>query len=91
MPILNVSLSDDLSEYVDRRVAEGGFASTSEFVRALIRSDRDWQALREQLVAGAESPVGANADDGFFEDLRSFAESDARTGLSGCVPSRNAT
>lgn len=75
MPTMNVSLSEDLRAYVEKRVAEDGFASTSEFVRSLIRSDRERQNLRNLLLAGVESPVGATADDDFFEGLRSLAAS----------------
>jgi len=40
MASLNVSMPDDLRDFVDRRTREGGFSTPTEYVRSLIRSDR---------------------------------------------------
>jgi len=37
---MSISLPEALREYVDERVAEGTFASVSDYVGALIREDR---------------------------------------------------
>jgi antitoxin ParD1/3/4 len=39
MPTMNISLTDDLKRHVEKRVAEGGYTSVSEYVRRLIRND----------------------------------------------------
>jgi antitoxin ParD1/3/4 len=46
-PQLNISVLDGLKEWVDARVAEGSYASTSDYVRDLMRRDRE---RREQLA-----------------------------------------
>jgi antitoxin ParD1/3/4 len=47
MASLNVNMPKDLGEYVDRRTAEGGFGTPTEYVRHLIRRDKETEAERE--------------------------------------------
>ena len=70
MSTMNVSLPDDLRTFVDERVEHGGYGSTSEYVRDLIRRDQDRERLRHLLLGGAASPAGPVADDPYFESLR---------------------
>ena len=51
MSTMNVSLPDELKSFVDERVGHGGFGSTSEYVRDLIRRDRERERLRWNLLA----------------------------------------
>lgn len=67
---MNVSLPDELRNFVDDRVRESGYASTSEYVRDLIRRDRDRQHLRQLIVEGLQSEVAGPADEAYFESLR---------------------
>ena len=53
MSTMNVSLPDELKSYVDEQVGDGGYGSTSEYVRDLIRRDKDRQQLRRVLLLGA--------------------------------------
>lgn len=73
MGTMNVSLPDSLKSYVDDRVATGAFASSSEFVRALIRADQDRQRLRDLLLAGGASAPTEPADEAYFAGLRQAA------------------
>jgi len=41
MKSLNISLTDPLKAYVEGRVASGDFGTPSEFVRNLIRQDKE--------------------------------------------------
>lgn len=70
MSTMNVSLPDELKSFVDERVGVGGFGSTSEYVRDLIRRDQEREQLRGLLLDGAASPRGPIADDSYFESLR---------------------
>jgi antitoxin ParD1/3/4 len=70
MPTMNVSLPDELRSYIAGQIEGGGFGSTSEYVRDLIRQDRDRQQLRDLLLAGATSGDGPVADDAYFASLR---------------------
>ena len=41
MATMNISLPDDLKAFVDAQVAEHAYGSTSEYLRDLIRKQRD--------------------------------------------------
>ncbi|MGH1504511.1 MAG: type II toxin-antitoxin system ParD family antitoxin [Acidimicrobiales bacterium] len=70
MATMNVSLPAELKSFVDERVGDGGFGSTSEYVRELIRRDQDHERLRRALLEGAASLPGPVADDEYFTSLR---------------------
>jgi putative addiction module CopG family antidote len=54
---LNVSLPEALRAHVDRRVASGDWATPSEYVRDLIRRDKEsLLAAREALRKGKRRP-----------------------------------
>ena len=69
MTTMNVSLPDELKTFVDTQVNTGGYGSTSEYVRDLIRRAQDRERLRSALLEGASSPVAATADD-YLDTLR---------------------
>jgi antitoxin ParD1/3/4 len=61
---MNVSLPDELKAFVEQQVTLGGFSSTSEYLRALIREARNREAdrkleslLLEGLESGAATPL----------------------------------
>jgi len=68
---MNISLPDGLKGFVDQQVAQRGFATSSEYVRELIRRDQDREKLRRLLLEGASSPATAPIDESYFSDLRS--------------------
>lgn len=74
---MNVSLPDELKSYVDEQVDDGGYGSTSEYVRELIRRDKDRRQLQRLLVDGASSSPGPIADASYFASLRDRIRSDA--------------
>ena len=59
---LNISLPEMLKAYVEARVRQGGYASSSEFVRELIRDAMHREAERERidglLLEGLDSGPG---------------------------------
>jgi antitoxin ParD1/3/4 len=67
---MNISLPDSLKDFVEQQVTEGGYGTTSEYVRELIRRDRDRQHLRGLLLEGAASDASGPADAGYFDALR---------------------
>ena len=77
MSTMNVSLPNELRSYVDEQVGDGGYGSTSEYVRDLIRRDKDRQHLRRALLQGAASNPGPIADALYFTSLRDRIRSDA--------------
>jgi antitoxin ParD1/3/4 len=67
---MNVSLPDELKEFVEEQVADKGYGTSSEYVRELIRRDRDRQQLRALLLDGARSTPGGPANASYFDALR---------------------
>ncbi|MBX6741925.1 MAG: type II toxin-antitoxin system ParD family antitoxin [Acetobacteraceae bacterium] len=70
MGTMNVSLPDALKAFVDEQVEAGGYSTSSEYVRELIRKDQDRQRLRGLLLVGAASRPTTAADDTYFDGLR---------------------
>lgn len=71
---MNISLPIELKAFVDEQVAEHGFGSTSEYLRDLIRKQRDIAKLRGLLLEGANSGPGKIIDDAWFAELRDRAK-----------------
>ena len=67
---MNISLPDSLKSFVDERVTQGDYGTSSEYVRELIRKDQDSRKLRGLLLAGADSAPQAPADAALFAALR---------------------
>ncbi|MDE0344094.1 MAG: type II toxin-antitoxin system ParD family antitoxin [Deltaproteobacteria bacterium] len=70
MTTMTISLSDALRSFVDDQVGAGGYSSSSEYVRELIRKERDRQNLRGLLLEGPASPPAVTADADYFDELR---------------------
>ena len=70
MSTMNISLPENLKDFVDEQVSRRGYGTSSEYVRALIRKDQDRQRLRALLLAGAASTPTTPVDEGYFESLR---------------------
>ncbi|MFP4361861.1 MAG: type II toxin-antitoxin system ParD family antitoxin [Alphaproteobacteria bacterium] len=73
MRTMNVSLPDGLKEFVEDQVAGRGYGTASEYVRELIRKDRDRQLLRGLLLEGADTAPTEPVDRAYFADLRARA------------------
>lgn len=71
---MNISLPDSLKAYVEEQVAARGYGTSSEFVRELIRRERDRTRLRDLLLEGATSPVPDTSIDEFLAGLRGRVE-----------------
>ncbi len=70
MSTMNISLPDALRAFVEEQVQSGGYASSSEYLRQLIREEQDRRGLRALLLEGAASSPTAPADRAFFDRLR---------------------
>jgi len=73
MTTMNISLPRQLKEHVDARVAEGGYGSSSDYIRDLIRKDQQCQA-EQHFVAliseGLESGGPRLVDDEFWQEKK---------------------
>lgn len=70
---MNVSLTEPLKRFVDNEVREGGFASTSDYVRELIRERqrrKSEDALRALIAEGLGSGPAQPVGDDFFARQR---------------------
>jgi antitoxin ParD1/3/4 len=58
MTSLNISLPEALKQYVEGQVASGDWSTPSEYVRELIRRDKERRLgdLEQELVAAAKGP-----------------------------------
>lgn len=70
MSTMNISLSQDLKAFVDEQVADKAYSTSSEYVRELIRREREKERLRQLLLEGAASPGTGVADRAYFDELR---------------------
>lgn len=70
---MNVSLPDGLKAFVEQQVTQHGYGTSSEYIRELIRRDRDRATLRDLILEGAASAPAGPADDAYFEQLRARA------------------
>ena len=58
MTSLNISLPEALKTYVEGQVASGDWGTPSEYIRELIRQDKERRLanLEQELLAAAEGP-----------------------------------
>jgi antitoxin ParD1/3/4 len=81
MTTMNISLPDEMKAFVEAQMARDGFASASEYLRALIREDQKRRARREleaKLLEGLQGPSAVMTPD----DWDSI-EREALEGLAG--------
>ena len=77
MATMNISLSDPLKQFVDEEVSEGGYSSTSDYVRDLIRQRQRHKAenllrqlIAEGLASGPAEPLASDHFDRMRERAR---------------------
>ena len=66
MATMNVSLPDQMKEWVEAQTASGRYGNASDYVRDLIRKDQDraaaFAALQAEITKGVESGVAEEFD-----------------------------
>ena len=73
MTTMNISLPDSLKDFVDTQVQDGGYSTSSEYVRDLIRRDQvrsASQQLAALIMEGLESGSAISADDNCLKNKR---------------------
>lgn len=80
MATMNISVPEPMREWVQQQISGGRYASSSDYVRDLIRRDQDkaskLAALQTAIVEGFESGISDKA----IEDLLSEARANAKAG-----------
>lgn len=74
MTTMNISLTKDLKSFVDDQVTQSGYVTSSEYMRDLLRKEKDRLRLRELLLEAAASPQVAVADDTYFKKLENYMQ-----------------
>ena len=72
MTNVNVSLPETLKEYIEDQVASGGYGTTSEYLRELIREDKkrkSQERLESLLLEGLESGDSVAVTPEFWNNL----------------------
>jgi antitoxin ParD1/3/4 len=73
MQTMNISLPDQLKEFVDEQVGSGRYSSVSEYVRELIREDEKRKAqerLEALLMEGVQSGAATEMTREDWADIR---------------------
>jgi antitoxin ParD1/3/4 len=69
MAQMNISIPDKLKGWVESRVAEGRYSSTSDYVRDLVRRDQEAEEARRRLQAAIEEGLASPETDTTIEDI----------------------
>ena len=79
MTTLNISLPDTLQEFLENRIAEGGYPTASNYLRDLVQDDQRRKAqanldalLQEGLDSGPATPMTPQD----WDEIRRVAEAD---------------
>ena len=59
MATMNVSLPDEMKEWVEAQSAEGDYANSSDYVRDLIRRDRECRQAIAELQAAVDEGLAS--------------------------------
>ena len=71
---IHVTLPKALKEHIEKRVAEGEFTSPSDYVRALVRAERDHREKREVLLRDIDAGIEDIAAGRVYDGEKVFAE-----------------
>jgi antitoxin ParD1/3/4 len=82
MATMNVSLPDEMKEWVEKQSASGTFANTSDYVRDLIRRDivrtQGVARLQAEIDKGRAGPFREFNPDELFEEITGKASASIR-------------
>ena len=70
---MNISLPEAMKGFIDTQLKTGGYGSTSEYVRELIRKDQIAKAqakLRDMILEGINSGPAVVVDANYFKGLK---------------------
>jgi antitoxin ParD1/3/4 len=74
MATMNISLPDQMKEWVEKQTETGQYANSSDYVRDLIRKDREKRekidALQIKINEGLASGESTRSLDDIFENAR---------------------
>ena len=81
MAQMNISIPDKLKAWVESRVADGSYASSSDYLRDLVRQDQrelaQLERLRTEVQAGRDSGVSDRSLQDIVSEARAKYEARA--------------
>jgi antitoxin ParD1/3/4 len=77
---MNVSIPDKLKGWAESRVAEGGYSSTSDYVRDLVRRDQEREEKLRRLQAAIDEGLASGVSSRTVEEI--IADRRKRDGLA---------
>ena len=84
MATMNVSLPDQMKEWVESRAATGRWANASDYVRDLIRRDQDRsekvEAMQKLIDEALESGLETRTMDELLHDIETAYDAEAVAG-----------
>jgi antitoxin ParD1/3/4 len=78
---ISFAIPEPIVEYIDQRVATGGYGNRSEYIRDLVRNDQREQAkrrLRDLVAEGLESGSAKPMDSADWADMESVARGEVQ-------------
>lgn len=84
MATMNISLPDQMKEWVDTRVEGGSYSSASDYVRDLVRKDQEHIAwLQREIDKGIASGISDRTPEEIFKHARQRALAILRERVGG--------
>lgn len=77
MATITITLPEPLHQFLERKLADGGYRSEGEYMQALLEAERlgeeqlaAWESLREKVEEGLASGAPIPATDEFWRDFK---------------------
>ena len=73
MTTVNISVPDSMKTFIDEQVAKGGYSTTSEYIRQLLRQEAERVAqarLETLLLEGLDSGEAIKINDDWWQQKR---------------------
>jgi antitoxin ParD1/3/4 len=74
MATMNISLPDPLRDWVQEQIQDGNYSSSSDYVRDLIRRDRELReqktVLQEAITTGLKSGISQRSMEDLLEEAK---------------------
>ena len=73
MTTVNISVPDSMKTFIDEQVAKGGYSTTSEYIRQLLRQEAERVAqarLETLLLEGLDSGEPIDINDDWWQQKR---------------------
>lgn len=76
MTILNISLPEQMQNWVESQINSGYYIDYSDYIRDLIRRDLQQNSLIQSLIEGEESGVSDKTVDDIWTDVKNKHRND---------------